>query len=199
MSPAGSKCAGALRSFVSAVHKDFLTIARYRKKYHNDEIALRRLPAELVRKIGFQHTTMIRLMHLMRDAGIPLAPMVVSRLIRHIYNSEVHWDAQIEPGLNIIHGVGLIISHAAYVSEGCILFQNVTLGEATDATSRKVGAPRLGRDVHVGPGATLLGPIDIGEGTKIMAGVVLARSVPPHCVVRPADSIVTERAAKVKA
>ena len=61
------------------------------------------------------------------------------------------------------------------VGEGCILFHNVTLGEGVDPETRETGAPTLGRDVHVGPGATLLGPIHVGDGTKIMAGAVLTR------------------------
>jgi serine acetyltransferase len=56
----------------------------------------------------------------------------------------------------------------------------------------------LGRDVHVGPGATLLGPIHVGDRTKIMAGAVLTKSVPPDSLVKPADSIVTTRAVRAK-
>jgi serine acetyltransferase len=183
----------AIRTFVAAVHKDFSTVQRYRQKYHSDTIPLTRLPAEFVTKIGFQTTTAVRVMQLFGNLRLPLLPQVMSRLIRHVYASEIHWDAQIDPGLNIIHGIGLIISRSAQVSEGCILFQNVTLGESTDPVSRKVGAPKLGRDVHVGPGATLLGPIEVGEGSKIMAGAVLAHSVPKNSLVRPAESVTVAR------
>jgi serine acetyltransferase len=72
----------------------------------------------------------------------------------------------------------------------------VTLGEGIDPQTREVGAPHLHRNVHVGPGATLLGPIEVGEGTKIMAGAVLSQSVPPNSLVKPADPVVTGRSAK---
>ena len=183
----------ALKNFVDGVRGDYGVLQRYRAKYHNDTLPLHRMPLDFVQKIGFQMAGAVRVMHLTRDLGIPLAPQVVSRLIRHLYSSEIHWDAQIEPGLAVVHGVGLIISHAASVGGGCILFQNVTLGEGTDPVTRAVGAPRLGRDVHVGPGATLIGPIEIGDGTKIMAGAVLTQSVPANSLVRPADAVITER------
>jgi serine acetyltransferase len=39
----------------------------------------------------------------------------------------------------------------------------------------------------------LIGPITVGDGTKIMAGAVLTRSVPPNSLVKPAEAEVTVR------
>jgi len=86
-----------------------------------------------------------------------------------------------------------VLSHAAEVGEGCILFHNVTLGENVNMTTGRVGAPQLGRQVHVGPGTTLLGPIEVGDGSKIAAGVVLMRSVSPGSRVTPAEPVVRSR------
>ena len=186
----------ALRKFVDSVKADYGSVQRYRAKYHAEEIPMTRMPVDFVRKIGFQTISVVRLMQLCRDLGVPVAPQVLSRAIRHLYSAEIHRDAQIAPGVSIVHGVGLVISHAASIGEGCILFHNVTLGEGVDPDTREVGAPRLGNDVHIGPGATLIGPIEVGEGTKIMAGAVLTRSVPPGSIVKPADITVGERAGK---
>jgi serine acetyltransferase len=194
--PSPAAVCAAFTQFRTAVLADFSSVQFYRQKYHQDVIPAWRMPVDFVTKIGFQTATMTRLMQLFRDLQVPLLPQISSRLIRLVYNTEIHWDAQIEPGLTIIHGSGLIVSHAAHVSSGCILFQNVTLGESTDAKTRQVGSPRLGRNVHVGPGATLLGPIEVGEGTKIMAGAVLSESVPPFSLVRPAASVIQARQAK---
>ena len=81
---------------------------------------------------------------------------------------QAHWEAW--------DGNGIVLSHAARVDSGCILFHNVTLGEGIDPETREVGAPHLEEDVHVGPGATLLGPITVGAGTKIQAGAVLTQT-----------------------
>jgi len=89
----------------------------------------------------------------------------------------------IAPGVMLVDGFGLAISHAAKVGPACILFQNVTLGMGTDPETRQIGAPTLEASVHVGPGATLVGPITVGAGSKIMAGVTLTRSVPARSVV----------------
>jgi serine acetyltransferase len=180
-------------AFFRSVRADYRALQRYGAKYHGEAIPLSRLPADLFRKIGFQMMVAVRFMRLTRDLHLPLAPQLTSRLIRHLYGAEIHWDAQLADGTSIIHGVGLVIGHGARVGPGCILFHNVTLGESADPESRVVGTPTLEEDVHVGPGATLLGPITVGAGTKVMGGSVIHRSVPPRSVVRPAPVSITAR------
>lgn len=186
----------SLRTYVRSVRADFGTVQRYRAKYHGDQRSLLRLPVDAVTRIGFQMMLAMRTMHLLRDAKVPLLPQVASRFIRHAYGAEVHWNTTLRDGIAIVHGTGLVLSHRAVVGEGCILFHNVTLGEGLDPETKESGAPTLGRDVHIGPGATLLGPIHVGDGSKIMAGAVLTRSVPPGSLVRPAESVIGERAPK---
>lgn len=186
----------SLMTFWRSVRADYATVQRYRAKYHGDHRPLIRMPADAITKIGFQMSLAMRTMKFLRDAKIPLLPQVASRLIRHAYGAEVHWNTTIKDGIAIVHGTGLVLSHRATVGEGCILFHNVTLGEGLDPDTGETGAPTLGKDVHVGPGATLLGPIHVGDGSKIMAGAVLTRSVPPGSLVRPADSVVSERASR---
>jgi serine acetyltransferase len=182
-----------LSTFLQSVRADYGTVQRYRAKYHGDERPLSRLPADAVAKIGFQMMIAMRTMALFRDAKIPLLPQVASRFIRHAYGAEVHWNTTLRDGVAIVHGTGLVLSHRAVIGEGCILFHNVTLGEGLDPETKESGAPTLGRDVHIGPGCTLLGPIHVGDGSKIMAGAVLTRSVPAGSLVRPAEAVVSER------
>lgn len=182
-----------LSKFVRAVEADYRWLGRHRSKYFDEELTFKKLPADAVTKIGFQMTLAIRVMQLVRDAGVPLAPQVVSRLIRHLYSAEIHWDADIRPGLAIVHGNGLVISHAARIDEGCILFHNVTLGEGVDPETRAVGGPHLEPNVHIGPGATITGPITVGEGTKIVAGATLMETVPERSLVSPGEPVISAR------
>jgi serine acetyltransferase/glycosyltransferase involved in cell wall biosynthesis len=186
----------ALRRFRSDVRADHATMRGYESRYGHHEASSGRVGQDFVQKIGLQIMTAVRGMRLLRDAGGPLGAKVVSRAIRHLYGSEVHWDAELEPGVVLVHGMGLAISHAAHVSTGCILFQNVTLGMGIDPVTRRTGAPWLERDVHVGPGATLLGPITVGEGSKIAAGAVVTRSIPPRSLVIAAAPTVSSRPAE---
>jgi serine acetyltransferase/glycosyltransferase involved in cell wall biosynthesis len=174
---------------------DFAVMTEGRAKYLG-ETHRRRWLADVITNIGFQMVFAIRVMRLFRDSGLRLFARIACRMIRHAYAAEIHWDAEFAPGLNIVHGNGLVVSHAAKVGEGCVLFHNVTLGMGIAADTGEMGAPVLERTVHVGPGATLLGPVVLGEGTKVMAGAVLNRSVPTNSLVRPAEAEIIPRSGR---
>jgi len=190
---APQKPRSAFGRMTAAIRADHDQMRDSREKYHGDVISRARLPLDLVSRIGFQMMAWYRVMHFLHEVRVPVVPMVMSRLVRHLYGAEIHWRAHIAPGVSIVHGNSLVISHAAVVGTGCILFQNVTLGESIDPVSGIVGAPRLGEHVHVGPGATLLGPIQVGARTKVGAAALLMRSVPEGSLVMMADAVVTTR------
>jgi serine acetyltransferase len=190
MEPTGK---GPFARFRAAVRADHETMRGYEQRYGHHEGAVGSLARDTVTKIGLQMMVAIRWMRFLRDTRIPLGAKVMSRTIRHLYGSDVHWDAEFEPGVMLVHGMGLAISHAAHVGSGCILFHHVTLGMGTHPITRQSGAPRLEANVHVGPGATLIGPITIGEGSKIQAGALVAESVPPRSVVMAPAAVIRSR------
>jgi serine O-acetyltransferase len=174
------------REFVAAVRTDHAAMRAHDERYAGPEGRGAGLVRDLVVRIGFQMMFAYRVMRLAAALGIPLAPQIVSRLIRHLYGADIHWDAELAPGVTIVHGMGMCINGSARVGAGAILFQNVTLGLSIHPETRAIGAPELGRDVHVAPGATLVGPISIGAGSKIAAGCLVTVSVPPGSLVQAA-------------
>jgi serine O-acetyltransferase len=176
---------------VAAVREDHAMMRHYDEKYAADGRERdANLARDLVSRIGFQMLASYRAMRFCVEAEIPLAPRVASRLIRHVYGSDIHWEAKLEPGVVLVHGMGLAISHAARVRRGAILFQNVTLGMGTDPVSRKSGAPIVEEGVHVGAGSTLFGPITVGARSKVTSNCLLRASVPPDSLVEaPAPKV----------
>jgi serine acetyltransferase len=183
----------ALTSYGENVRADFELMRRGRAKYLGDNIGSDDLPIEVVKRIGLQIMVAIRTMHFFRDAGFLPGAQAVSRAIRHLYGAEIHWESRWEPGINLVHGNGLVVGRGATVRRGCVILHNVTLGDAFDPQTGRIGGPSLGQDVHIGPGCTLLGPINIGDGSKLMAGSVLDSSVAPRSLVRPAPALVSRR------
>jgi serine acetyltransferase len=179
--------------FVASVRADHAQLRDFDERYTSEaREGQAPLARDLVQRIGMQMIAACRVMRLLGELRVPLAPKVASRLIRLFYGSDIHWNAQIADGVTIVHGMGLAISGSARIGSRCLIFHNVTLGEAIDPKTRMVGAPTIEDDVHIGPGATILGPITIGTGTKIMAGSVVTQSVPPHSLVEaPAPTVVS--------
>jgi serine acetyltransferase/GT2 family glycosyltransferase len=150
-------------------------------------------PVDLMHRVGLQMMAAYRVMRALRRAHHPLAAKAVSRLIRHLYGADIHWDAEIAPGVHIVHGMGMAISGRASVGPGSVLCQHVTLGEGRHPVTGEGGAPQVGANVHVGAGATLLGPIVIGDDSKVMPGAVVLDSVPRDSIVEVALATVRPR------
>lgn len=148
---------------------------------------------DLVTNVGFQQMAVFRVSQSLARRGVSPLAMLVSRMIRHLYGAEMHWEAAIEPGVVIVHGNGLVVSRAAAVGPNCILSQHVTLGISVGSDGRPAGAPRLGENVFVGPGAALIGPIEVGSNSKVAPNAVVMTDVPADSVVRPADTVVQQR------
>jgi serine O-acetyltransferase len=106
---------------------------------------------------------------------------VLSNLARWLTGIEIHPGAQIGRRFFIDHGMGVVIGETAVIGDDCTLYHGVTLG----GTSWQKGKrhPTLGRDVVVGAGAKVLGPIGIGDGARIGSNAVVVKAVPPGATV----------------
>ena len=91
---------------------------------------------------------------------------------------EIHPGAKIGTGVFIDHGSGIVIGETAEVGDGCTLYQGVTLGGTGKDTGKR--HPTLGKNVTVGSGAKVLGPFTIGDNSKIAAGAVVLKEIPPN-------------------
>ena len=94
---------------------------------------------------------------------------------------EIHPGATIGKGLFIDHGSGVIIGETTVIGDNVTLYQGVTLG----GTGKEQGKrhPTLKDNVMVSAGAKILGSFTIGENSKIGAGSVVLKEVPPNCTV----------------
>ncbi len=109
-----------------------------------------------------------------------LARWISQRAVRKT-GIEIHPGAKIGKGLFIDHGSGVIIGETAELGNNVTLYQGVTLG----GTGKEKGKrhPTLEDNVMVSAGAKILGSFTIGENSKIGAGSVVLKEVPPNCTV----------------
>lgn len=94
---------------------------------------------------------------------------------------EIHPGAQIGRGFFIDHGNGVIIGETTVIGDNVTLYQGVTLG----GTGKEQGKrhPTVGDNVMISTGAKVLGSFTIGENSKIGAGSVVLKEVPPNSTV----------------
>jgi len=105
----------------------------------------------------------------------------VSQVGRFFTGIEIHPAARVGRGLFIDHGMGIVIGETAEIGNDVSLLQGVTLGGTS--TRREKRHPTLRDNVTVGAGAKIIGAITIGEGSRVGAGSVVVRDVPPNAVV----------------
>lgn len=109
-----------------------------------------------------------------------LARMVSQRTVRKT-GIEIHPGAVIGDGLFIDHGNGVVIGETTVIGNNVTLYQGVTLGGTGKDTGKR--HPTLEDDVVVGSGAKVLGPFTVGRGSKVGAGSIVLKEVPPDCTV----------------
>ena len=140
---------------------------------------------------GVHALALHRLGHRLWGAGWLTAARFVSHLSRFLTGIEIHPAARLGRGLFIDHGMGVVIGETTEVGRNVTLLQGVTLGGTS--LKREKRHPTLGDNVVVGTGAAVIGAITIGDGSRIGAGSVVVRDVPPNSVVVGVPGRVTYR------
>ncbi len=104
-----------------------------------------------------------------------------SQNARFFTGIEIHPGATIGRRFFIDHGMGVVVGETTVIGDDVTLYQGVTLG----GTGKEHGKrhPTLQDCVVVGVGATVLGNITIGHGSRVGGGAVVINDVPPHCTV----------------
>ena len=130
---------------------------------------------------GVQAPLSHRISHALYEAGVPLAPRFLSNVTKILTGIEIHPAAKIGRGLFMDHGSGIVIGETAEVGDDVTMYQGVTLGGTGFARGKR--HPTVGDEVMIGAGSKLLGPIEIGERSKVGANSVVIHDVPPNSTV----------------
>ena len=126
-----------------------------------------------------------RLNHWLWRHGWRLTARLLSQITRFWTGVEIHPGALLGRRLLIDHGMGVVIGETAIVGSDVTLYQGVTLGGTGNPASEKNGKrhPTLCDGVFVGNNANVLGNITIGHNSRVGAGSVVLRDVPPNSTV----------------
>lgn len=143
---------------------------------------------------GLHAVLMYRAAHWFYDKKLFTVARCISQFARFLTGIEIHPGAKIGKGFFIDHGSGVVIGETTEIGDNCLIYQGVTLG----GTGKDKGKrhPTLGNNVMVGAGARVLGPIKVGDNSKIAAGAVVLNDVPPNCTAVGVPARIAKRNGK---
>tara|TARA_B100001146_G_scaffold224415_1_gene242234 strand:+ start:2051 stop:2629 length:579 start_codon:yes stop_codon:yes gene_type:complete len=121
-------------------------------------------------------------------AKFDLIARIISQFSRFLTGIEIHPKAKIGKNLFIDHGMGVVIGETSEIGNNVTIYHMVTLGgispsiDSNEQRSIK-RHPTLKDNVVIGSGAQILGPVIIGENSKIGANAVVTKNVPDNAIM----------------
>ena len=122
-----------------------------------------------------------RVSHRLWGWQMKLLARLLSQTARWLTGIEIHPGASIGRRFFIDHGMGVVIGETAEIDDDCTLYHGVTLGGTSWEKAKR--HPTLGKNVVVGAGAKILGPITIGDNARVGSNSVVVKDVPAGATV----------------
>ena len=134
---------------------------------------------------GFHALFLHMICHMLWGIKLKFLARFFSNISRILTSIEIHPAACIAEGFFIDHGAGLVIGETSVVGKNVTIYQQATLGgisPSIDSASQRnlKRHPTIGDNVIIGSGAQILGPIHIGNDSRIGANAVVVRDVPDN-------------------
>ena len=126
---------------------------------------------------GFHAIQAHRLAHWLWNSGREDFALYLQSRSSAVFQVDIQPPARLGRGIFIDHATGVVIGGTAVVEDDVSILQNVTLG----GTGKEGGDrhPKIRRGVLIGAGAEIIGNIEIGACSRVAAGSVVLKPVPP--------------------
>ncbi len=148
--------------------------------YDRDPACLRFLEAVLYFK-GFHALQTHRLAHWLFNRGRRDFALYLQSRSSSVFQTDINPAARIGKGIFLDHATGLVVGETAVIGDNVSILHGVTLGG-----TGKEGAdrhPKIANGVLIGAGAKILGNIEVGSCSRVAAGSVVLKPVPPKSTV----------------
>ena len=132
-------------------------------------------------------------------AGFDLIARIISQTVRFFTGIEIHPGAKLGKNLFIDHGMGVVIGETSEVGDNVTIYHAVTLGGSSPSIDSEKQRhekrhPTIGHDVVIGSGAQIIGPVKVGNNSRIAANAVVVKDVPENATMVgiPANAVKLE-------
>lgn len=130
---------------------------------------------------GFHAIQTHRLAHWLWNRGRQDFALYLQSRSSEVFQVDINPAVRIGKGIFLDHATGVVVGQTAVIEDDVSILQNVTLG----GTGKERGDrhPKIRRGVLIGAGAKILGNIEVGQCSRVAAGSVVLRPVPPKTTV----------------
>ncbi len=108
----------------------------------------------------------------------PILPFL-SSLMRLKTGIELYYSTEIGPGLNVMHGVGVVVGPRYRIGSNFRIYQGVTIGQGKDDEPESI---TIGDNVRIFAGAKVIGDLHIGDNVHIGANALLINDAESNSV-----------------
>lgn len=130
---------------------------------------------------GFHALVTYRFSHELWKEGRRDFALYLQSQSSRIFAVDIHPAARVGIGIMFDHGTGIVIGETAAVGDNTSLLHGVTLGGSGKESGDR--HPKIGANVMIGAGAKVLGNIQVGNCSRVAAGSVVLKEVPPNTTV----------------
>ena len=116
-----------------------------------------------------------RISHFLWRKNLKLLARIHSNAVRFTTGVEIHPGATIGRRFFIDHGMGVVIGETTIIGDDVMLYHDVTLGSRGFTHAKR--HPTIGNNVILGAGARIIGDVNVGEGSRISANLVVTKDV----------------------
>lgn len=129
--------------------------------------------------------------------GFTRLARVVNIFVKLLFQCHIDLEANISSNVKFPHnGVGVIINKGVTIYDNTMIMQHVTIGGNFDKERNHhnsvIKNPIIGKNVFIGPGACIVGPVTIGDNVKISGNCFINYDIPSDTTV-----ILSERSHKI--
>jgi serine O-acetyltransferase len=130
---------------------------------------------------GFHALQTHRLAHFLWHRGRKDFALYLQSRASSVFGVDINPNTKIGRGVFIDHGTGIVLGQTAVIEDDVSILQGVTLG----GTGKERGDrhPKIRRGVLLAAGAKVLGNIEVGACSRVAAGSVVLKAVPPNTTV----------------
>lgn len=130
---------------------------------------------------GFHALQSHRVAHWLWRGGRSWMAYFFQNRVSDLFAVDIHPAARFGRGIFMDHATGVVVGETAVIEDDVSMLHGVLLGGT--GKEREDRHPKVRRGVLIGSGAKILGNIEIGEYSRVGAGSVVLKPVPPRTTV----------------